>query len=209
MAISTLTDNTLLPTAAAKYAVDNGYRTNNEGTSWSYFANIATKYGLKCTQTSKLDEVKLALSNGKLVIASMGKGHFTGGGHYILLVGINGNWIDVYDCNHTNKNYGADGLVKQGVKDDGKVSAMDSVFKSEGKQYWIMDLKEVVNAADSVPTITKDDDQVDKVKDILTKDNSVFDGFMKENVNYVSVEVLKALGHKVSWDNITKKLYIS
>lgn len=55
----------------------------------------------------------------------------------------------------------------------------------------------------------KDDDRVDNVKDILTKDNSVFDGFLKDNVNYVSVEVLKALGHKVSWDNNAKKLYIS
>ncbi|MEK4006312.1 C39 family peptidase [Paenibacillus sp. FSL H3-0333] len=211
MVISTLTETKILPPEAAKYAVDNGYRTNNEGTSWAYFNNLATKHGLTCKQTPRLDDAKAALSNGLLVIASMGKGHFTGGGHYILLVGINENWIDVYDPNHLNKSYGTDGKVKVGIKDDGIVSAIDSVFKTECKQYWIFDVKEikVPEKADPVQTTEKDDGQVDKVKDILTKDNSVFDGFLKDNINYVSVDVLKALGHKVSWDNNTKKLYIS
>ncbi|MEC0092679.1 hypothetical protein [Paenibacillus macquariensis] len=44
--------------------------------------------------------MKEALSVGKLVISSMGKGHFTDGGHYILLVGINNGMIDVYDPNN-------------------------------------------------------------------------------------------------------------
>lgn len=58
---------------------------------------------------------------------------------------------------------------------------------------------------------TKDDEKVQAVKIILTKDNSVSDddGFLKDNSNYVPISVLKALGHKVSWDNETKKLYIS
>jgi hypothetical protein len=51
----------------------------------------------------------------------------------------------------------------------------------------------------------KDDDQVEKVKDILTKDNSVHNGFMKDNENFVPVSVLRALGHKVTWDNNTEK----
>ncbi|QSF43570.1 M15 family metallopeptidase [Paenibacillus tianjinensis] len=59
------------------------------------------------------------------------------------------------------------------------------------------------------PTV-KDDDQVDKVKIVYTKDNSLVDGFMKDNKNYVSVEDLKRLGLiKASWDNINKKLYIN
>lgn len=33
----------------------------------------------------------------------------------------------------------------------------------------------------------KDDDQVEKVKDVLTKDNSVHNGFMKDNENFVPV----------------------
>ncbi|MEK3792516.1 M15 family metallopeptidase [Paenibacillus sp. FSL R7-0204] len=48
-----------------------------------------------------------------------------------------------------------------------------------------------------------------KIKAILTKDNSVIEGFNKDNVNYIPVSALTKLGLKVSWDNINKKLYIS
>jgi hypothetical protein len=209
MVISTLTDNTLLPTDAAKYAVDNGYRTDNEGTSWAYFSDIAKKYELNCIQTSNLDGVKLALSNGKLVIASMKKGHFTGGGHYILLTGINGTWIGVYDPNHSNRSYGTDGLVIQGDKNDGKVKAKESVFNAECKQYWIFDAIKKDDTKTTQPTV-KDDEQLEKVKIVYTKDNSLVDGFMKDGTNYVSVAALKELGLiKATWDNINKKLYIN
>ncbi|MDH6369767.1 hypothetical protein D3C76_1358970 [compost metagenome] len=58
-------------------------------------------------------------------------------------------------------------------------------------------------------SVQKEDDNVEAVKDVLTKDNSVHNGFIKDNENYVPISVLKALGHKVSWDNVNKKLYIS
>ncbi|ASA22790.1 C39 family peptidase [Paenibacillus donghaensis] len=208
MVISTLTNNVLLPTMAAKYAIENGFRTSNEGTSWGFFSSIAEKHGLTCSQTSGLNEVKTALSKGKLVIASMKKGHFTGGGHYILLVGINGAWIDVYDPNHSNRRYGSDGLVDQGVKDDGKVKSKESVFSAECKQYWIFDTVKKDDTKTTQSTI-KDDEEVQTVKMILTKDNSVVEGFMKDNANYIPVSVLKELGHRVTWDNENKKLYIS
>ncbi|MFU1797667.1 C39 family peptidase [Paenibacillus azoreducens] len=141
MAISSLTGQTVLPTTAATYALNNGYRTNDTGTSWSYFASIAKKYGLTCKQTGSLSEVKKALGEGKLVVASMGKGNFTGGGHYILLVGMafkdGYTWINVFDPNHSYSRYGTDGLIDQGVKNDGKVSAKEIVFAKQAKQYWI------------------------------------------------------------------------
>jgi hypothetical protein len=147
MAISSLTGQTVLPTTAATYALNNGYRTNDTGTSWAYFASIAKKYGVECKQTGSLAEVKKALSDGKLVVASMGKGNFTGGGHYILLVGIaskNGEtWINVYDPNHNYSRYGTDGLIDQGIKNDGKVSAKEIVFAKQAKQYWIFSNKSV------------------------------------------------------------------
>ncbi|MEK4006106.1 hypothetical protein [Paenibacillus sp. FSL H3-0333] len=37
----------------------------------------------------------------------------------------------------------------------------------------------------------EDDDQVDKVKIVHTKDNSLLDGFMKDNKNYICVNDLK------------------
>jgi peptidoglycan LD-endopeptidase CwlK len=62
----------------------------------------------------------------------------------------------------------------------------------------------------TVPDSVKDEDQsIRPVKIILTKDNSVRDGLLKDNTNFVPISVLKDLGHKVTWDNTNKKLYIS
>jgi hypothetical protein len=72
----------------------------------------------------------------------MRSGHFTSGGRYILLAGINPAdgvaWIDVLDPNIDNTRYGKDGLVVQGAKNDGKVTARESLFSREDGQYWII-----------------------------------------------------------------------
>ncbi len=52
----------------------------------------------------------------------------------------NGNdWYTVFDPNIDNKRYGNDGMIEHGTRDDGIVKAVDSVFTSEGKQYWIFE----------------------------------------------------------------------
>ncbi|WP_391574789.1 C39 family peptidase [Cohnella sp.] len=135
MVAATWRDKSITPPETAKWAVNNGYRTVNSGTAWNYFKAAAEKYKLPFKQTANLEEVKRALSNGALVIASMGPGDFTGGGHYILLVGISEHMIDVFDPNHDNTKYGK--LVDQGIRNDGKVRADESVFKTQARQYWI------------------------------------------------------------------------
>jgi hypothetical protein len=140
MVASSFLDRPILPPETSQYAVDHGFRTDNNGTDWGFFRDIsvAKKYGLECRQTASLDEVKKALATGNaLAIGAMGPGHVTGNGHYITLVGIRGDWIDVFDPNHDNTKYGNDGLVDQGVRNDGKVAIDESVFRREAKQYWI------------------------------------------------------------------------
>lgn len=138
MAVSSLTKEVVLPTVAATFAVMKGYRTFNNGTSWTYFKAFAEQYGLSCIQTSNLDTIKVALAEGSLIVASMRSGHFTSGGHYILLVEAEGDTISVYDPNQDNRKYGNDGLIDQGVRDDGKVKAKESVIRKEAGQYWII-----------------------------------------------------------------------
>jgi hypothetical protein len=138
MAVSSLTNEVVLPTAAAAFAVSKGYRTFNNGTSWTYFKAFVEQYGLACIQTSNLDTVKAALATGSLAVASMRSGHFTSGGHYILLVEAEVDTISVYDPNQDNRKYGNDGLIDQGVRDDGKVKAKESVIRKEAGQYWII-----------------------------------------------------------------------
>ncbi|MCD9026062.1 C39 family peptidase [Cohnella silvisoli] len=137
MVASSFIGRRVLPPESAQFAISHGYRTDDNGTSWGFFLEAAKAYGLSCMQTGSLEEAKQALSNGALVIASMRFGHFTGAGHYILLVGIHDKWIDVYDPNPDNRKYGIDGLIREGVKDDGKVTADETVFRREAAQYWI------------------------------------------------------------------------
>ncbi|HOV68938.1 MAG TPA: phage holin family protein [Clostridia bacterium] len=84
MVVSTLVKK-VLPPELCTFAVKNGHRTQNNGTAWSFFPDAAEKYGLRCNQTYDTDTVVAALKTGKLVIANMGKGYWTNGGHYIVL----------------------------------------------------------------------------------------------------------------------------
>ncbi|MFD2329101.1 C39 family peptidase [Cohnella sp. GCM10020058] len=137
MVASTFGNRAVLPPEAAAFAVTNGYRTTDNGTAWSYFAAASKEYGLEIKQSGNLLEARQALTAGALVIAVMGPGHLTGGGHYVLMTKISGEWISINDPNHDNTKYGRDGLVRQGIKDDGKIEAHTSVFEREARQYWI------------------------------------------------------------------------
>ncbi|MCM3628596.1 C39 family peptidase [Paenibacillus glycanilyticus] len=138
MAASCFLGRAILPSEAARFALDKGYRTRSKGTAWGFFAAASKHYQLGCIQTRSLETVQKALSAGALVIATMGPGHLTAVGHFVLMVGISGIWADVFDPNHNNKNYGNDGLIKQGVKKDGKISVQLSVFQREARQFWII-----------------------------------------------------------------------
>lgn len=95
----------IFPTTMAQLAVDNGYRTDNSGTAWSYFSFVADYFDFKeYHSTSNFDTMISYLSqkdsNGSskyYVIASCGSGLFTSGGHYIVLVGNNNGTIIVHD----------------------------------------------------------------------------------------------------------------
>ena len=145
MVIASLTGKEVTPPQLCDYAVKNGFRTYNDGTSWAFFNSAAKNNGLKCVQTANINDVKAALSDGKhMVIASMQPGHFTGGGHFVVLNGLenrdNKNLISVLDPNIDNRSYGTDGSIIQGEKNDGKVFATESVIKSEAAQYWIFEV---------------------------------------------------------------------
>ena len=110
------------PVDTAQYALDNGYRTANSGTSWGFFSSIGGKYGLSTQQLGSAQEAVNSLQEGKPVIASMGPSTFTKGGHYIVLSGIN-----------------EEGKII--VNDPGKLARSNvtydpAVFASEGKQFW-------------------------------------------------------------------------
>ncbi len=89
----------------ARLAVDNGYRTANNGTAWAYYSFVADYFDFnEYHTTSNFDTAMSYLrqkdENGNskyYIIASCGSGLFTSGGHYIVLVADIDGTITVYD----------------------------------------------------------------------------------------------------------------
>jgi lysozyme family protein len=169
MVISTLTGESVSPVDMCEFSLKKGYRTNNNGTAWGFFESVAKEYNINCMQTGSLNKVKEALSDGQhIVVASMKSGHFTQGGHFIVMTSVETkdgkDWYTVFDPNIDNKNYGNDGLIDHGIKDDGIVNAVDSVFSSEGKQYWIFkrETNEANNNQSKLNEVSKLDPKIEK-----------------------------------------------
>ena len=83
---ATWVDRTITPVEMCEYAVKHGHRTTNSGTAWAFFQDIAKAYSYSgFVQTKSMATARAALKAGALVVASMGPGYWTKGGHYICL----------------------------------------------------------------------------------------------------------------------------
>lgn len=95
----------ILPTTMARLSVDNGYRTANSGTAWSFYSFVADYF--KFSEFYSINSFDKAMEylkqknnsgTSKYYIAcSVGSGLFTTGGHYIMLVSNSNRIIRVYD----------------------------------------------------------------------------------------------------------------
>lgn len=115
--------NNVSPIDTADWSRAHGFRTANSGTSWGFFPAISREYGLTCTELGKNGSaISQALDNGYPVIASMGPGVFTNGGHFIVLCGkdTNGNIV----------------VNDPASKDRSQKSWPLSIFLSQGKNFW-------------------------------------------------------------------------
>ena len=98
--ISTLTNKTVTPPEVCEWSVKTGHRCEGSGSYHSLIPDGAAHWGVPCRgigQSKK--QLVQALQGGKLVIAIMSRGHFTRGGHFIVLRGITSQGkILVADC---------------------------------------------------------------------------------------------------------------
>ena len=86
--ISSFKDEPHDPVEITNYVCETG-GCYDSGTAWSHMESTPEHYGLKSRQTTSANEVVNALGTGNaLVIAIMAPGHFTSGGHYIVLTGV-------------------------------------------------------------------------------------------------------------------------
>lgn len=88
MVLSYIRQEEILPSDVAAWAGDRFY-VNGVGTSWDIYNAVEETWGVSCTSIGRNQELLLqALREGKPVIASMGPGTFTRGGHFIVLSGV-------------------------------------------------------------------------------------------------------------------------
>ena len=113
--VSSLTDRIVDPVEMAEWSVANGGWCAGNGSYHSLIPNCARAFGLNVEGDVQNTPQKIidALSSGKLVIALMAKGHFTSGGHFIVL---------------------------RGVTADGKILVADPASKSRSEKAWDFDI---------------------------------------------------------------------
>lgn len=92
MVVSTLTEADMDPAEMAQHCVDRGYWAKKRGSYWSIVPGVAEDFGLTCDsllpEETERDRIVHSLATGQLLVALMGPGHFTNGGHFIVLRGL-------------------------------------------------------------------------------------------------------------------------
>lgn len=96
MIVSSIKGN-ITPDVMADLFVENGYRSANNGTYWSAYRAVADEFDIGYQETSKFDTAMNLLKNNNYLVCSVGNGLFTTGGHYIVIYGIEGNDLKIYD----------------------------------------------------------------------------------------------------------------
>ena len=88
---------TITPDTMASLYIQYGYRSANQGTYWSAFKWTADVFNIGYSECYRLDDAVAKLKDNHYIIASCNQGLFTYGGHFIVLTGVEGNYIKVYD----------------------------------------------------------------------------------------------------------------
>lgn len=90
MVVASMTDVETDPAAMSAWAVSHGYWARRSGSAHAIVPGTAQSFGLQVESFTPrtTDELKAALTSGKLMVALMGPGHFTQRGHFILLRGV-------------------------------------------------------------------------------------------------------------------------
>lgn len=164
MVISTLTGKTVTPVDTCDWSMKHGYKALNQGTYYSYFVPQLKAYGIQCKQMlgSRIlnqpqhpihEQVKQYLSHGYYVIALMGPGTWTKGGHFVLVW----DWDSKVRIN--------DPASTRAERLNGDPEA----FRREVRMYWLVDAREFNKEEDEVVTYKYLKDVPEKFRPIINQ----------------------------------------
>ena len=95
--VVTAIKGTITPPEMGDLFVQYGYRSANSGTYWSAFRWVADEFDIGYQETSSLDTAVNLVRDNNYVIVSCANGLFTTGGHFIVIIGIDGDTLKIYD----------------------------------------------------------------------------------------------------------------
>lgn len=104
MVVSSIKGN-ITPDQMADLYMKYGYRSANQGTYWSAFKWTADVFDIGYSEYYKLDDAIAKLKDNHYIIASCNQGLFTYGGHFVAMVGLEGNYIKIFDSYLYNGKY--------------------------------------------------------------------------------------------------------
>lgn len=105
--ISTITGKRVTPIQTCDWAAKQGLYIQGSGWTHATPSVVAKHWNLKCQGLGyNKKKLKTALKQGKMIVAIMAPGHFTKGGHYIVLYGLSkdGKKLQVADCGGRARN---------------------------------------------------------------------------------------------------------
>lgn len=128
-------DKNVTPVITAKWSMTHGYKVKNQGTAYSYFKPQFEAYGISCKmlntnnlyhnpKSSIHDKAKKLLKEGHFLIAVMGPGTWTRGGHYVVPWKVDDN-NNVY-------------INDPASKAENRTKNKWATFKNEVKYYWVI-----------------------------------------------------------------------
>jgi hypothetical protein len=138
MAIASLKNKTITPVDTAKWSKAHGYKIKGQGTAYTYFKPQLAEYGINCimlnnsnvyhNKTASVHKVVLSeLQKGNWIIAVMGIGRWTKGGHYVLCYAYDNGYVYINDSASTDSN-----RLKAKIED----------WQYEVKYYWKIEIPE-------------------------------------------------------------------
>lgn len=148
MVLATFVDPNITPVDTCKWSVEHGYKALKQGTYYSYFKPQFEAYGIKAEQVNSAslyhnttsvwhNYAKSALERGDLVIACMGPGRWTTGGHFVLLYGWDDGLVYIMDpaSQAKNRRYGEERVFKNEVKYYFRIDGNDLRRKEDEPMY--------------------------------------------------------------------------
>ena len=162
MVISTMTGKTVTPKDTCLWSTKHGYKALNQGTYYSYFKPQMAAYGIDCQQLLSArilnkpnhpihDKVKDYLAMGYYVIALMGPGTWTKGGHFVLVWGWDTK-VRICDPASTRSE---------------RLNGDPEAFRREVRMYWLVDAREFNKEEDEVVTYKYLKDVPEKFRPII------------------------------------------